>query len=133
VAGSLLVIFLRLENWKRDLTSNRAQLDAASNDPSLRPLALDMPIDQAADHVERWVASMSNWNVGSIQASDQKVELQLTRRTRVFGFFDDVLVRLTAQAAGGTSVDAESQSRFGKGDLGQNPRNLRELRSGLQQ
>jgi uncharacterized protein (DUF1499 family) len=58
------------------------------------------------------------------------VILHVTRRTRVFRFVDDITIQLTEEA-GGTRVDAESKSRFGKGDLGQNPRNLRELRKGL--
>ncbi len=131
VVCSLLAVFLSLENWKRDLTSNHAQLDAEANDPSLRPLVLPIPMDEAADRVEQWVVAMPNWKVESREASGQTIHLHLTRRTRVFGFVDDVRVQLTEEK-GSTRVDAESTSRFGKGDLGQNPRNLRELRSGLQ-
>ncbi|MFK8111816.1 MAG: DUF1499 domain-containing protein [Rubripirellula sp.] len=33
--------------------------------------------------------------------------------------------------SGATRVEAQSQSRVGKGDLGQNPRNLKEIMSEL--
>jgi uncharacterized protein (DUF1499 family) len=39
---------------------------------------------------------------------------------------DDIRVQIEP-AAEGTRLSAESRSRVGKGDLGQNPRNLREL------
>ena len=40
-------------------------------------------------------------------------------------FYDDITVILRSER--GNSVKATSQSRVGKGDLGQNPRNLKEL------
>jgi uncharacterized protein (DUF1499 family) len=43
---------------------------------------------------------------------------------------DDVHVRLIADGVN-TRVEAKSQSRVGVGDLGQNPRNLRQLTNAL--
>jgi uncharacterized protein (DUF1499 family) len=44
----------------------------------------------------------------------------------VFGFVDDVALRFVP-AGPGTLVHAESKSRVGVGDLGQNRRNILEL------
>ena len=132
VACVLMSIFARLENWKRDLTTNYARLDASSPDPSLRTLVLPSPRDEVADRLERWASKSPRWSVESRQESGSELQVHLTHCTALFRFIDDIHVRLTEQE-GGTRVDAESRSRFGKGDLGQNPRNLRELRRGLQE
>ena len=55
---------------------------------------------------------------------------RLEHRSAVFQFVDDVEITLTP-AGGRTVVDAVSRSRIGKGDLGQNRRNLIDLRSGF--
>jgi uncharacterized protein (DUF1499 family) len=52
--------------------------------------------------------------------------VQATRTTRIFRFVDDISV-LLEPAVGGTAVAARSGSRIGRGDLGQNRRNLAEL------
>ncbi len=88
-------------------------------------------MDKVADRVEQWAATRPNWSFESREQSGDEVHVHLTHRTAVLRFVDDIHVRLTEED-GGTRVDAESRSRFGKGDLGQNPRNLRELRKGLQ-
>ena len=132
VACVLMSIFARLDNWKRDLTTNYARLDASSPDPSLRTLVLPSSRDEVADRLERWASNMPRWSVESRQENGSELQVHLTHRTALFRFIDDIHVRLTEQE-GGTRVDAESRSRFGKGDLGQNPRNLRELRRGLQE
>lgn len=52
--------------------------------------------------------------------------LHITRRTRVLRFIDDVRVSFVPNGDQ-TLVHAESRSRLGKGDLGQNRRNILEL------
>ena len=132
VVGGLMSIFSLLENWKRDLTTNHARLDSTAADPLLRPLMLGAPVDEVADRIERWAATMPNWTFESREQTGDEWQVHLTHRTAVLRFVDDVHVRLTEED-GGTRVGAESRSRVGKGDLGQNPRNLRELSRGLQE
>ena len=65
---------------------------------------------------------MPHWRVESESAD----EVRLTRRTRIMGFVDDVVV--TVKPAGpGSICHAASKSRVGIGDLGQNRRNILEL------
>jgi uncharacterized protein (DUF1499 family) len=90
--------------------------------PDLAPLVLRLPVAEAVAVVRRAAESLPRWRVESEAAG----ELRLTRRTRVFRFVDDVTVRLTPGDAE-TTLHAESRSRLGKGDLGQNRRNIREL------
>jgi uncharacterized protein (DUF1499 family) len=75
---------------------------------------------------------MPNWSLESREQSGDSLQLHLTHRTKLFRFVDDIHVRLT-DIHDGTRVDAESKSRIGKADLGQNPKNLRELSQGLRQ
>ena len=95
-------------------------LDAS--DPRLRPRRLPMPLPEAAAAVERTVAGLRGWRV---TGRDGPV-IRATRTTRLFRFVDDVLLLLEPDA-GGTRLEARSASRVGRGDLGQNRRNLAEL------
>jgi uncharacterized protein (DUF1499 family) len=133
IIGCLLLggVLLRVDNWKRDWTTNWARTDPQADSPDLRPL--ELPTDPATlrQEVIAWVDGQPHWTV--LEASDGRPhQLHLVRRTRVLRFPDDVHVTIEAAPRGdGSLLTAESRSRFGKGDLGQNPRNLKELIRGL--
>lgn len=92
--------------------------------PDLRPLELPLLIEEAAAIVGAAVGSMGRWRV--MAENRAAGNLHLTRRTTLFGFTDDV--RLTFEPGpGGCRVHAESRSRVGTGDFGQNRRNILEL------
>jgi uncharacterized protein (DUF1499 family) len=52
--------------------------------------------------------------------------VRAVRKTRLFRFRDDVTARVRPDP-GGARLELTSASRLGRGDLGQNPRNLEEL------
>ena len=98
---------------------------ANTSEPShwdLAPVVVPLTPDAAAELVRKAVATLPHWRVESEAPS----EFRLTRRTRVFGFVDDVTVTLKP-AGPGTMIHAASKSRVGVGDLGQNRRNILEL------
>ena len=65
------------------------------------------------------------------EASDGDSTLVMFVRTsRLFRFKDDITMRIEDQGRERV-VTGESRSRVGKGDLGQNPRNLRRLMTEL--
>ena len=72
--------------------------------------------------VERAVEKLPRWSLESKDAE----KIHAVRESRIFRFKDDVTVNLSTQN-NGTEARFESASRVGKSDLGQNPRNLREL------
>jgi uncharacterized protein (DUF1499 family) len=78
--------------------------------------------EQAAEAVAHAIATLPRWQV----AGRQGPVIRATRTTRLFRFVDDVLL-LLEPAGGGTRIQARSASRVGRGDLGQNRRNLAEL------
>ncbi len=115
-----------LTRW---FTTNRANTRDPSH-PDLGPLTLPGPPADAARRIAAAVGSLPRWRVESADPAGGSVHL--TRRTRVWRFVDDVRLALTP-AGGGTLVHAESQSRVGVGDLGQNRRNILELWAALRQ
>jgi uncharacterized protein (DUF1499 family) len=72
--------------------------------------------------VIRAVTAIRGWRVVGQAAG----VVQATRTTRLFRFVDDISI-LLEPASGGTAVSARSGSRVGRGDFGQNRRNLAEL------
>jgi uncharacterized protein (DUF1499 family) len=102
---------------------------AEPGESSVAPPELPVPPAEALARVEAAVRGLPRWQVESVDR-DSGV-LRATRRTRLWRFVDDVTVRVEA-APGGSRVHARSQSRVGKGDFGQNRRNLLELFRALQ-
>ena len=88
----------------------------------LRPLELACPLAEAVARLKAAAGTLHGWTLEAETAES----LHFVRRTRLLRFADDI--RLTLRPTGtGVRVDAESRSRLGKGDLGQNRRNIREL------
>ena len=114
---------MRLLRW---LTRNWADTDEG-DDPALAPPELSLPPDAALHRLRSVVERLPRWRVEATDA--QAGTLHAVRTTRL-GFRDDIHLRLEA-LAGGTRVHARSASRVGKGDFGQNRRNLLELFAGL--
>jgi hypothetical protein len=139
VGGSLW----QIEDWDRDLSTNWSATDPLHKDPALHPLATMVSPAEVAEAVRLVVPQLRGWRVVSIatEPSDrttgenrfsvQPVQLvHLVRTSRLFGFEDDVKLTI-GRKDGRTSVEATSRSRVGVGDLGQNPRNLREILGAL--
>ena len=62
------------------------------------------------------------WQIVREDPSAGRIEAVAT--TFWFGFKDDVLIRVSADA-GGSRIDVRSKSRVGKGDLGTNAQRIR--------
>jgi uncharacterized protein (DUF1499 family) len=102
--------------------SNFAATSPVATDARLRPRLLPMAPGPATERVVQTIGTLRGWRlVGRRQGV-----VQATRTTRLFRFVDDISI-LLEPAAGGTALSARSGSRVGRGDLGQNRRNLAEL------
>lgn len=77
----------------------------------------------------RATADRMGWTV--VEADETRGRLRAEARTRVFGFVDDVEVRVADGTDGGTRVDMRSASRVGRGDLGTNRRRIRRFMTRL--
>lgn len=110
----------------RWFSKNWAGTDPASHD-DLVPLVVPLDPDQAVERVQAIAASLPQWRV---EPAEEPGKLHLTRRTGWLGFVDDIRLRFLP-AGPGTLIHAESRSRIGIGDLGQNRRNILELWAAL--
>ncbi|MEX0824790.1 MAG: DUF1499 domain-containing protein [Pirellulaceae bacterium] len=137
-------IFVLVDDWKRDWTTNWAETDPQAEAADLRPFHSPLPPDALQQEVLEWVFQQSRWAVGDesgeiapsapsgnppIQAP---LQLHLVRSTRIMQFKDDVHLTIDRDPeSGGSVLHVQSRSRIGRGDLGQNPRNIKELIAGM--
>lgn len=123
-AGRLFVLnekfTMSLFRW---FTRNWADTDEDTH-ADVKPVELPMPPAEALAQIEATIRRLPRWHVESVDA--EAVTIHATRRTRTVRFVDDVTIRVESVESG-SRVHARSQSRVGKGDLGQNRRNLLEL------
>lgn len=128
----LLVIWVvaTVDDWSRDLTKNQAATSAEAKRPSLHPIRSQRPPRELADLVIAAANQLAGWEVVKRAHGNEETALHLVRTTRLLRFKDDitVLIRpLPHIQPIGSEITAQSRSRVGKADFGQNPRNLAEL------
>src|SRR5262249_54763228 len=109
-------------SWLDGLSRNWAELDPEAEDPRLRPVVLPLEPGDAVTRAASLIAALPRWSV--VAAAPAAGTLQAARKTRVWRFVDDVHLRFEP-APRGTRMLGRSQSHVGRGDLGQNARNLR--------
>ena len=89
--------------------------------PDIAPLELSLAPAVAFDNAERAARAMG-WQV--VAAAPDKLRLEAIDTTLLFGFKDDIVVRVTPKG-GGSVVDVRSLSRVGESDFGANARRVR--------
>ncbi len=84
--------------------------------PYIQPLNSSLSIDDAFERALS-VSNAIGWKVHN----SNKVEgiIEATDTSKVFGFVDDIVIRVTQQE-GGSRIDLRSVSRVGRSDLGAN-------------
>lgn len=89
--------------------------------PDIVPIMTALPVARAVERAAD-VAREMGWAVADVDTLAGRVEA--TDRTRWFGFYDDVVIRVTP-AEGGSRVDVRSLSRVGGSDVGTNAARIR--------
>jgi uncharacterized protein (DUF1499 family) len=89
--------------------------------PDIVPLKLPLAPSAAFDVAERAARAM-RWEV--VSATPGKLRIEATDTTLMFGFKDDIVVRITPQGDGSV-VDVRSLSRVGGSDFGTNAKRVR--------
>jgi uncharacterized protein (DUF1499 family) len=117
-------------NAGRDMTYPKAfaevQAGCCADLPPAR-MALDPPA--AFTVVEATATAMPSW---SITRRDQQAgEIEAVATSNLFGFQDDIILRVRPDPAGGSRVDMRSKSRDGKGDRGVNAARIRAFETAL--
>ena len=106
------------QNLILGLTVNHAKIELE---------ALPEPPIKIAAKLNAAIDSHRQWNTVSQAGREDRLVLHAIRRTRFLSFIDDLRIELSIDEDGTTRLYASSRSRIGKGDLGQNARNLRQL------
>ena len=89
--------------------------------PDIGPLTLPLAPPVAFERAVQTARSMG-WDI--VATAPEKLRLEATDTTLLFGFKDDVVVRITPQA-NGSVVDVRSLSRVGGSDFGTNAKRVR--------
>jgi uncharacterized protein (DUF1499 family) len=105
-----------------DYLKTNAHLQKAAY-PDVRPLFTTIPSDQAFERALT-VAKQQVWEIH--HADKLSGTIEATATSRIFGFVDDVVIRVTAD--GGVSrIDLRSVSRVGVSDLGANAQRIKKF------
>ncbi len=90
--------------------------------PDVVPRQYPASKDRVFEAAVQTVGRMPRWTLVSSRPEHGEIRAEAT--TRLFRFVDDVTIRCVEQN-GVTAVNVRSASRVGRGDLGQNARNIR--------
>jgi uncharacterized protein (DUF1499 family) len=90
--------------------------------PDVVPRQYPAPKDRVFDAALHAVGGMPRWTL--VSSRPEQGEIRVEAKSRLLRFVDDVVVRVTEEG-GRTAVNVRSASRVGRGDLGQNARNIR--------
>jgi len=95
--------------------------------PDIAPLVMEAPPGAAFDRALSAAQALS-WEIVAAEPGEYRIEATAT--TLMFGFKDDVVIRITP-AGRGSRVDVRSVSRVGRSDLGTNARRIRAFLNSL--
>ncbi|MGS2722236.1 DUF1499 domain-containing protein [Porticoccus sp. GXU_MW_L64] len=123
--------FARIGRQRQDNSLNYAGNDVAQQQqqayPDIAPQVVAMAPLQLLSQVEQ-VAGELGWKL--IGSDELTLRVEAQDRTTLFGFVDDVVIRLSAEGQG-SRVDVRSVSRLGRGDFGANAARIRRFYQAL--
>jgi uncharacterized protein (DUF1499 family) len=96
--------------------------------PDLLPKSYHAHKDRVFDAALRAAGRMPGWTV--VLSQPEQGSIRVEAKTLLLRFVDDVVIRVMEQG-GSTVVNVRSASRVGRGDFGQNARNIRAFFSEL--
>ena len=120
IAGAIVLgMVVLLKAWP---LINVVETGTTPEYPDIQPRSYPAGVAQAFDAALHAVDRMPRWSLVSYQSASG--EIRAEARSLVFRFVDDVVIRVIPQGAS-TVVSVRSASRIGRGDFGQNARNIR--------
>lgn len=119
--GTLATAFLLLSYWP---VLNIVETGKTPEYPDILPRRYEASMELVFDAVLHAVSRLPRWSLVSYQP--ETGEIHAEARTRLFRFVDDVHIRVTNQGDEAI-VEVRSASRVGRGDFGQNARNIQAL------
>ena len=104
---------------------NEVETGATPEYPEVQPQYYTTEPRRVFDETTAAVEALEKWTLVSSEPSKWRIEAE--RETQVFGFVDDVTITIEPVTEFVTRVHVRSASRVGKGDFGQNARNIEEF------
>lgn len=98
--------------------------------PDLQPRRYAAGIDATQRAAREAILALPRWELIGSGTGPGGAELRAVRTTRLWRFKDDVTVRVRREG-GRSLVSVRSKSRVGRGDFGQNARNIEEFLAAL--
>lgn len=92
--------------------------------PDLQPKMYAANVARVAKAAEEAIRHLPRWTLAASGSGTGGHSIQAVSTTRLLRFKDDVTVRIYREGSW-TYVSVRSKSRIGKGDFGQNARNIR--------
>jgi uncharacterized protein (DUF1499 family) len=123
----LVVVLALMMSWP---PINHVVAGQTAEYPDVQPVAWSQSQARAFYAVREVIAAEDDWTEVRVDEGSGLVEFEATSRTGLFT--DDVSVRVEANGEGGSIVFAESASRMGRSDFGQNASTLRRLYTALE-
>ncbi len=117
--GCVLVVVIALRAWP---IINVVETGRTPEYPDIKPHVYRAGADQVFDAALHAVHRMPRWSLVSHQPATGEIRAEAS--TLVWRFVDDILIRVRVRA-GDAVVEVRSSSRVGRGDFGQNARNIR--------
>ena len=115
----LVAVIALLRSWP---VINVVETGSTPEYPDLLPKSYQAKPGRVFDAALRAVSRMPRWTV--VSSRPEHGDIRVEARTLLLRFVDDVVIRV-AEQGGGTVVNVRSASRVGRGDFGQNARNVR--------
>ncbi|MGH7255795.1 MAG: DUF1499 domain-containing protein [Nitrospirales bacterium] len=119
VVGAVLVAGVLLVTWP---LINVVETGKTAEYPGIQPRRYGESPDVVYDAARHAVQRLPRWTLASYDPKRRAIRAEAS--TRIFRFVDDVLIRVVTDE-GRTVVHVRSASRVGRGDFGQNARNIR--------
>jgi uncharacterized protein (DUF1499 family) len=129
-AGGLLVLglVLALQAWP---FLNAVETGGTPAYPDLQTKIYHAPADRVFEVARKVADRLPGWGRVTYRFGGAH-EIKAVVRSPLFGFEDDVTIRVTPEGQG-TAVWVRSASRIGRWDFGQNARTVRAFQSALDQ
>lgn len=119
LAGAVALVWA-YATWPR---INDVETGKTPEYPELRPKMYAASAARVAKAAEEAISHLPRWTLVGSGSGASGYSVQAVSTTRVFRFKDDVTVRIYREGPW-TYVHVRSKSRIGKGDFGQNARNI---------
>ena len=121
------------ENAGRDMAlPNEFKEATRKSYPDVQTLAMHGSVDDVFAKAMELAREGKGMEVTSTVITPSESVFEGYATSRLFGFVDDFVVRVTEVDEGGCVVDMRSKSRDGRGDLGANAERIRAFFAGLQ-